>query len=135
MPAAQARDEKMLAARAAGSSPDGAVNNPPLGNGFLMAGSPQAGNYFPQFVTSRKERLDDALGPGAWMITRSRRKEDASKNSLQVIELDDPRLGPFKSQLESWLAKHDADAVLVRPDRYVFGTGSLDVLAQAWSRV
>ncbi len=131
--AAKLRDEQMLAARAAGSSPDGGVSNPPIGNGFLMAGSSEAGNYFPQFVANQNQRLDDVLGSGAWMITRSRPKGNWARDNLRVITLDDPELDPFKPELEAWLAKRGLDAVLVRPDRYVFGAGSPDLLAQAWS--
>jgi 3-(3-hydroxy-phenyl)propionate hydroxylase len=133
--AAKARDEQMLAARAAGSSPDGAVSNPPLGNGYLMAGSAEAGTYFPQFVTSQNQRLDDVLGSGAWLITRSLPKASKVAHGLHAFALDDPRLVPFRSQLEVWLARHSAQAVLVRPDRYVFGVGAADVLAREWSGV
>jgi 3-(3-hydroxy-phenyl)propionate hydroxylase len=133
--AAKARDEQMLAARAAGSSPDGAVSNPPLGNGYLMAGSAEAGTYFPQFVTNQIKRLDDVLGSGAWLITRSPPKANKVAHGLQAFALDDPRLDSFKPQLQAWLAKHGAQAVLVRPDRYVFGIGTSDALEQAWSRV
>lgn len=130
--AAKARYEQMLAARAAGSSPDGAVSNPSLGSGFLLAGSAEAGNYFPQLVTDQGQRLDDILGSGAWLITRSRPKAKSKSDSLKTFVLDDPRLIPFKSQLAAWLEKHGMEAVLVRPDRYVFGTGVPDPLAQAW---
>jgi 3-(3-hydroxy-phenyl)propionate hydroxylase len=131
--AAQARDEQMLAARAAGSSPDGALSNPPIGNGFVIADSPEAGTYFPQFVTDRTERLDDVLGPGAWLIARSRPKDSGERNSLNVVTFDDPKLCLFQHQLEAWFAKQDVAAVLVRPDRYIFGTGAPDVLIRAWS--
>ena len=131
--AARTRDEEMLAARASGTSPDGAVSNPPLGDGFLLAGSPEAGNYFPQFLTSEMQRLDDVLGPGAWLIARSPPNTAHGGIPFETIILDDRRLDPFRPQLEAWLAKHGADAVLVRPDRYIFGTGTPDVLARAWS--
>jgi len=133
--AAKARDEQMLAARAAGSSPDGAVSNPPLGTGFLMAGSPEAGSYFPQFITDQNKRLDDGLCSGAWLITRLPSKSSNAVHDLQAVALDDPRLDPFRPQLEAWLAKRGAQAVLVRPDRYVFGMGTPDVLEQTWSRM
>ena len=133
--AAKARDEQMLAARAAGSSPDGAISNPPLGDGILMAGSPEAGSYFPQFIANQNKRLDDTLGSGAWLITRSPPKVSKADHRLQAVTLDDPRLDPFRLQLEAWLAKHGAQAVLVRPDRYVFGMGAPDALEQAWSRM
>jgi len=130
--AARERDQQMLAARATGSSPDGAVSNPPLGNGFLLAGSAEAGNYFPQYVTHENQRLDDVLGPGAWLIARSRSGANSKNDDLETVMLDDPQLIPFKTQLEAWFAKHGAEAVLIRPDRYIFGTGTPEVLSQAW---
>jgi hypothetical protein len=32
-----------------------------------------------------------------------------------------------------WLKKHGADAVLVRLDRHVFGTGDAQTLARSWA--
>jgi 3-(3-hydroxy-phenyl)propionate hydroxylase len=49
---------------------------------------------------------------------------------LRVFHIDSPVLSPFRAALQSWLATAKAEAVLVRPDRYVFGTGSaVDLLA------
>ena len=64
------------------------------------------------------ERLDDVLGSGHWLITRA--------------SLDQPNLAPFRPALTQWLEAHHAPAVLVRPDRYVFGTGQPDELEAAW---
>jgi len=130
--AAAARDKQMLAARAAGSSPDGSMQSPPLGNGFLMAGSPHAGTYFPQFIAEGK-RFDDVLGTGAWLIAKTPPKKEGEAG-LQAVLLDDPRLRAFRAPLDQWLAKHGAEAVLVRPDRYIFRTGTPDVLAQSWRK-
>ena len=47
----------------------------------------------------------------------------------QAVSLDDPRLAPFKPELSHWLDAHGADAVLVRPDRYIFGTGQAQHLS------
>lgn len=115
--AAAARDAQMLAARAAGQSPDGAVEYPPLSSGLILAGSAGAGSYFPQAVTDNA-RLDDVLDPGHWLITRAM--------------LDRPDLAPFRTAIEQWLDAHHAPAILVRPDRYVFGTGQPDALEAAW---
>lgn len=130
--AAKTRDEQMLAARASGSSPDGAITNPPLGSGCLLAGSPAAGSYFPQFLTTQERRLDDVLGPGAWLISQSPPKRKYENDYLKIIMLHDSCLIPFKFQLAAWFTEHSAEAVLVRPDRYIFGTGLPNVLAEAW---
>jgi 3-(3-hydroxy-phenyl)propionate hydroxylase len=51
------------------------------------------------------------------------------------VALDDFEIAPFKEQLKTWLTKHSADAVLVRPDRYVFGAGAAEALQGAWATV
>lgn len=115
--AAAARDAQMLAARAAGQSPDGNLSYPPIDSGMILAGTGGAGAYFPQFVGG-EARLDDLLGKDAWLIDRA--------------ALDEPRLAPFRGGLADWLADHGGDAVLVRPDRHVFGTGAAAQLQAAW---
>ena len=49
-----------------------------------------------------------------------------------MVALDDPLCAPFADSLTKWFETHAADAVLVRPDRYVFGTGTPDALIEAW---
>jgi len=116
--AAAMRDAQMLAAREAGQSGDGALEYPPIASGMILAGSPGAGSYFPQPVSPEGERLDDVLGMGHWLLTRD--------------TLAEPRLAPFAPALTAWLDQHAAAAVLVRPDRYVFGTGQGAALTAAW---
>jgi 3-(3-hydroxy-phenyl)propionate hydroxylase len=130
--AAAKRDAQMLAARAAGSSLDGAPHSPPLQQGVLLAGSPGAGTYFPQPIGIHEgaARLDDALGAGAWLISRG--TPPAYVDQLRTATLEAPELAPFRERLDGWLASHKADAVLVRADRYVFGTGAFETLCRAW---
>lgn len=112
------RDTKLGLARMLGKLPDGPPAYPPLATGAIMAGSPAAGQYFPQPVASNGARLDDALGPDMWLISRS--------------TLVESRFTPFADDLREWLDRHQAEAVLVRPDRYVFGTGASSDLKQQW---
>ncbi len=116
--AAAMRDAQMLAAREAGQSGDGALEYPPIASGMILAGSPAAGSYFPQPVSPEGERLDDVLGMGHWLLTRD--------------TLAEPRLAPLAPALTAWLDQHAAPTVLVRPDRYVFGTGESAALTAAW---
>ncbi len=116
--AAAMRDAQMLAAREAGQGGDGALEYPPIASGMILTGSPGAGSYFPQPVGSHGERLDDVLGLGHWLLSRE--------------ALGQPALAPFAPALAAWLDQHGAPAVLVRPDRYVFGTGDSPALAAAW---
>jgi 3-(3-hydroxy-phenyl)propionate hydroxylase len=115
---ALARDLKIGLARALGKLPEGPRAFPPITEGAILAGSAGAGSYFPQPVGVDGARLDDVLGPGWWLLSRE--------------SLAAPHLAPFAAELAGWLDEHRADAVLVRPDRYVFGTGSPDALRPAW---
>ena len=53
---------------------------------------------------------------------------------MRPLELDAENLAPFRAALVAWLDQHGTDAVLVRPDRYVFGTGAPSVLLSAWTQ-
>lgn len=116
--AAAMRDAQMIAARAAGQSPDGNLAYPPIASGLILTGTPGAGSYFPQPVAPGGERLDDVLGMGHWLLARD--------------DLGQLCLAPFRAALAEWFDAFGADAVLVRPDRYVYGTGTAADLASAW---
>jgi 3-(3-hydroxy-phenyl)propionate hydroxylase len=124
--AAKARDEQMLAAR--GQPPEGGLGHRPFAAGCLVEGSAGAGSYFPQ-PASPTQKLDDVLGSGAWLIARTA----ASPAEAGIKTVQTATLGALRVPLDAWLAKHDAEAVLVRPDRYVFGTGAPATLLRAWS--
>jgi 3-(3-hydroxy-phenyl)propionate hydroxylase len=128
--AAAERDKHMLAARAAGASSDGAISYPPISEGLVLPGNAGAGGYFPQSLAGG-QRLDDVLGPGAWLISRD---PAGAVSDLHAASLNDAALAPFAEDLAAWLAAHNAEAVLVRPDRYVFGTGAAAHLVDAWAR-
>jgi 3-(3-hydroxy-phenyl)propionate hydroxylase len=83
-----------------------------------MAGSAGAGSYFPQAIAADGTMLDEVLGLGQRVIARA--------------DLATPPLAPFADQIGGWLDKLGAEAVLVRPDRYVFGTGTPRELEAAW---
>ncbi len=127
--AAGERDHRMIAARTDNARGAGLPGYPDIDVGCVLAGSAGAGAYFPQPVSGR--RLDDVLRPGAWLIGRN---VPAPVPDLVTIVLDDERITPFRAQLAAWLDHQHADAVLVRPDRYVFGTGEPEALVAAWRR-
>jgi 3-(3-hydroxy-phenyl)propionate hydroxylase len=114
--AAAQRDQAMAAQQAAGIRPP-----PPaplsIGPGCRLEGSAGAGELFPQ-PWSDDRKLDAILGDGPWLISKA--------------NLDSPALKPFAGDLAGWLQARSAEAVLVRPDRYVFGTGTPDALSTGW---
>ena len=132
--AAFMRDTKLRLARHLGLTPDGPPAYPPLRRGVIWGGATAAGSYFPQVCGEDGVvvRSDDRLGPGAWLITRGPPVEPVA--DVRTVGLDDPLLAPFRPRIDMWLTDHDAPAVLVRPDRYVFGTGSASELAERWKQ-
>jgi 3-(3-hydroxy-phenyl)propionate hydroxylase len=135
--AAAARDADLIARRQSGAPPP-PLGDPDLARGFLLADSAGAGELFPQpwaVVGDAALKLDDVLGPGPWLITREPAPAAPRGAGLRRFDLDsDSRLAPFREPLRAWLERRSAEAVLVRPDRYVFGTGAAAMLADAFAR-
>jgi 3-(3-hydroxy-phenyl)propionate hydroxylase len=134
--AAAARDREMLARQGSGAPSLPPLRTAPFAQGCILAGSAAAGELFPQPTCGqglRRLRLDDALGEGPWLIAQ--RATLAATGEIEVRYIEEPALAPFRTALQDWLDTHDAEAVLVRPDRYVFGTGEPEVLAAAWAQM
>ena len=120
----------MLAQRAS-AGPDVAGEGfkfPPLAGPAIFP-SPAAGDLFIQPWSSGR-RWDDVVGDGPWLITT---ETVEAVNGLKVVNPSDPELAAFSSALRSWLSKHGAASVLVRPDRYVFGAGRASELLSRWT--
>ena len=133
--AAAARDAGMIASREAGASPLPPLQPSPFTTGCVLAGTPGAGLLFPQPIHregSNRLRMDDVLKEGAWLITRNTFEEFA-QDDLQIVNINSEVVKPFRAFLERWLADRGVEAVLVRPDRYVFGTGEPAALTSAWT--
>ena len=131
--AAAARDQEMLARQAAGAPALPPLRTAPFADGCILAGSAGSGELFPQPTCGqgpRRLRLDDGLGDAPWLISR---RPAVGGPGIALGSLDEPALAPFRVDLLRWLDAHAAEAVLVRPDRYVFGTGEPSALAAAWS--
>jgi 3-(3-hydroxy-phenyl)propionate hydroxylase len=121
---AAARDAAMLADWNAGKRPP-MIPYPPLAEGCLMGGV-ASGELFIQPVIDG-ERMDYRLGDGPWLITKTNANSD-----VKQFVIGSEALGGFSTPLATWLDDHGADAVLVRPDRHVFGVGKATELVQAW---
>jgi 3-(3-hydroxy-phenyl)propionate hydroxylase len=133
--AAAARDAAMLADRAAGKSPDGETSYPPISAGKILIGSAGAGSYFPQpwSQDGLDTKLDDITGPGPVLFARAGALP-ADPGGVRAFNIADPAVAFAGDAIGVWLAHYGASAVLVRPDRYVFGTGEPKQLIEAWSR-
>jgi 3-(3-hydroxy-phenyl)propionate hydroxylase len=131
--AAAIRDAGILAAQAAGAPPLPPIQAPIFASRCIMPGAPGAGAMFPQPCAGagRRLRLDDRLGDAPWLLSREA-VADGPKG-LRRLSLDAELLLPFRADLLTWLDRLGVDAVLVRPDRYVFGAGQLDQLIAAWA--
>jgi len=132
---ARARNAQMLAARRAGAPAIPPAAPPPLTGDCVLEGTPAAGAIFPQPVATVGDdliRLDDVLGAGAWLIRVASPAPKAP--GIFAIALSDARLAPFRDQVAAWLSARGVAAVLVRPDRYVFGAGDPDRLLRSWAQ-
>jgi 3-(3-hydroxy-phenyl)propionate hydroxylase len=131
--AAAQRDAGMLAMRAAGQQPV-PPPDPQLGPGAFMPNAPSAATIFPQDNVGGTY-LDDVLGRGAWLIARDGNDIAGLKSPFlaRIESLDGAALKPFAANLSALLDSYRAAAVLVRPDRYTFGTGSAGELANAYA--
>lgn len=133
--AAAVRDAEMLARMQSGAPALAPLIPPPFTIGCLLSGSAAAGTVFPQPCVGeadRRSRMDDVLGDAPCLITR--RAVGGATTDVQVLPIDSLQLAPFRTRLEAWLDEHGSDAVLIRPDRCVFGAGEPGELISAWGR-
>jgi 3-(3-hydroxy-phenyl)propionate hydroxylase len=132
--AAAQRDAAMLAAQAGAAPALPRMQPSPFASGCVLAGSAGAGELFPQPTAgadSTRLRLDDRLGDGACLIARASIAGTAA--GVRLLDLGADDLAPFRPTVLAWLDQHEADAVLIRPDRYVFGAGAPRALLDAWA--
>ena len=127
--AARQRDAQMLAA------PEASRMSPLLSLEGIKSGILESGGGIapdPGFGPDNEMgRLDDVAGYAALLIVRE--EDDASRGFAEaggfVARLDAlPDAGGHLATLMG-----DAPAILVRPDRYVFGTGETAALAGGWA--
>jgi 3-(3-hydroxy-phenyl)propionate hydroxylase len=127
--AAAQRDREMLARKAAGAQ-DVSVAYPDL-RGGLISETPLAGSLLPQPRAIDGQRFDTLLTGAPALIGRHLPGE--TEFDVQLLDLASAALAPFRSAFDPWLAKANADAVLIRPDRHVFATGGAGELLNLWS--
>jgi 3-(3-hydroxy-phenyl)propionate hydroxylase len=108
---ARRRDEEMLRSPAKMES-----IQPALGPGLHGDAAPPAGMLSAQPKLADGRRLDDAIGPGFAVVCAKSFPARAPAGVQLVVDG-----GP---EVEAWLAKLGAEAVVVRPDRYVLGAAN-----------
>lgn len=120
------RDARIRAEAAAKQGETAADLIPAIAAGVIASGTPGAGERFIQPMLADGRKLDNLVGQGWRLFVR-----DAGGSSdpgvTRVVSADLPDAGAVLN----WLDRMDAEAVLVRPDHYVFGTGPAEVLLAA----
>jgi hypothetical protein len=114
------RWQRIQVQRAAGAS-DISIKYPDLTGGCLDTSS-GAGALFPQ-VLAGGQRSDELFGTGFALIGRGLAIDPAAYPAVRCFDLGDASLQAIAPAINAWLLSHGASAVLVRPDRHVFGTG------------
>jgi 3-(3-hydroxy-phenyl)propionate hydroxylase len=124
---AAARDAEMIARATAqaGTHQTAADLVPPIGAGLILTGSAGAGERFIQPVLGDGRKLDDLAGQGWRLFAHGVLPHTTGVAAIDVTAIDDG------GALAQWLTDRDAPAVLVRPDHYVFGTGTPAALMAA----
>ncbi|MEL0210304.1 MAG: monooxygenase, partial [Novosphingobium sp.] len=87
---------------------------PAISTGFVAQGTPAAGQRFIQPILADGRKLDDLVGQG-WRLFVA---DGGDGDVIVASEL------PDSGAVTQWLKAREVEAVLVRPDHYVFGTGS-----------
>ncbi|MDE2301366.1 MAG: bifunctional 3-(3-hydroxy-phenyl)propionate/3-hydroxycinnamic acid hydroxylase [Sphingomonadales bacterium] len=126
------RDAEMRARAASGVQETATDLVPALAAGVVLTGTPGAGERFIQPRLDDGRLLDDATGGGWRLFVRS---PAAAMTAAGVTTVAVTASGDGGA-LAAWLDARGVDAVLLRPDHYVFGTarGSAGPLLSAWRK-
>jgi 3-(3-hydroxy-phenyl)propionate hydroxylase len=115
--AAAARDVRMREEAKAVQQGTAADLIPPISTGIVAVGTPGAGERFIQPRVGGR-LLDDVAGGGWRLFTRNPATQASDVTVIDLDTLDDG------GAILGWLEARYADAVLLRPDHYVFGTSA-----------
>lgn len=130
---AQAAAERDGALRAA-QAPPPVLELPAIADGAIAEGTPLAGTRAVQGVVRAGDQeglFDDIAGRGFMLISRERPPALSSGHrklldqlggaAISLAELQD-----LDGRMSAWLQRHGVEAVLVRPDFYVFGAAGTE---------
>ena len=117
---AAARDERIRseAIHTAGQTAHDLI--PAIRDGLLQPGTAGVGERFIQPILADGSKLDDLTGDGWRLFVRSDKTAGTAPGVTRIVAtgLAD------NDAIAAWLDSHAVDAVLVRPDHYVFGSAS-----------
>ena len=102
---------------------------PPISEGVVLSGSPGAGERFIQPLIGTS-MLDDHTGSGWRLFFHG----EVESNGPHFIAAHDAAMLEDGGAVLNWLDRHSSNAVLVRPDHYVFGSGDAVELVHAMCR-
>lgn len=117
---AAARDVAIRAQSASAQGETAADLIPQICAGIVALGSEGAGERFIQPLLDDGRKLDDLTGGGWRLFVRDAATVGSANDTTRVVAADLPDGGAVLQ----WLDARDADAMLLRPDHYVFGTGN-----------
>lgn len=122
--AAAARDEAMAAAVTGEVSE--VADLPGIGTGVVDAGTPLAGERFPQAEVDGR-RFDDVHGAGWRLVTDDRAASSFDPELTDWLASVDGAViavGDAVPDLRAWFEQHDVHWALQRPDFHLFGTAT-----------
>lgn len=93
---------------------------PAISCGIVATGTASAGERFVQPILADGRKLDDLTGDGWRLFVRDAGVAGESAGVTRIMADDLPDSGA----ITAWLDARGVDAVLVRPDHYVFGTAT-----------
>ena len=96
---------------------------PKLGSGFIQNIDDINGQISPQFILNQQKLSDDVVGYHFSLYVLPEFKTQIEE--FEFNELDHLNIIYAESlEIKKWLNENQADAILVRPDRYIFGKAS-----------
>jgi 3-(3-hydroxy-phenyl)propionate hydroxylase len=95
---------------------------PSLGPGLGVGSSHLIGKLFPQPKLQSGKLMDEEIGNGFALITSTSFQAELTESDCEKIgKLMITLLSDATNELESWFKNNNIGAVLLRPDRYIFG--------------
>ena len=96
---------------------------PKLGVGFLQSTDEGNGQIAPQFILDKTTLSDDSIGYNFSLFVSPAylsQIEELQLNNIETLKITVAQ----QAEISDWLNQHQAHAILVRPDRYIFGKAS-----------